>query len=113
MLGDHTPLHISINTYEFFNQGSCANQRHTHGYSRQSLLTLQSLMLLTTWLYSLLKVCVRRRRHCNRAEMWLISSQQGTSRHVTTAQLGASHHRLHSHLCGQLLLTIDQALYVG
>lgn len=26
-------------------------------------LTLQSLMLLTTWLYSLLKVCVRRRRH--------------------------------------------------
>lgn len=27
-------------------------------------LTLQSLMLLTTWLYSLLKVCVRRRRHC-------------------------------------------------
>lgn len=30
----------------------------------QAEVTLQSLMLLHIWLYSLLKVCVRRRRHC-------------------------------------------------
>lgn len=35
----------------------------------EPLLTLQSLMLFTTWLYSLLKVCVRRRRHCKTKEM--------------------------------------------
>lgn len=42
-------------------KSSCMNPREF--VERVLRLTLQSLMLLTTWLYSLLKVCVRRRRH--------------------------------------------------
>lgn len=90
MLGDLTPLHISIMTYEFLIKVLVqTNDTPTAAVDNQ-LLTLQSLMLLTTWLYSLLKVCVIRRRHCNRAEVWLIRNQSSCDESLTQSELPPS-----------------------
>lgn len=95
-----------IPAYAWSNKYIIYRRHKKKGFSTKRIVfTLQSLMLFTTWLYSLLKVCVSRRRHCRVREhnAWREQKQQRQS---------VSWRRFSSHLCGQLLLTVHQALDV-